>query len=144
MKLQNIKKPKLIGTTLYCRCGHNFEAINLDLVLEEAMNKHSAYSEYEAEKVVCPYCNSSYYLGASIELEPNINAHTLECTGYNTVKSHDKYGKEIDLLDAIVGDYVDLEDGEYIAGAYEFEVENHLIQRIFNKNISEDQLSLAL
>ncbi|MEG0450926.1 MAG: hypothetical protein RR595_13805 [Lysinibacillus sp.] len=122
-----------------CECGTE---IDIEDVLADACYEALRDGEGSdlANDVVCDKCSAVYQVCVTTDVHVDISITNIELLSQGVVMD----GKMISINQLGIGDSAELPDGAYQAGSVMYEISDGVVVAIYNSEIDENQLSLAI
>lgn len=125
--------------SIECACGNKVDIEDfLDNVREEALD-NGELSDLK-KKVECDACGAIYQVSASAYVHVDVSLESIELLSQGVVVN----GVTVSLDQFGIGEEVALPDGEYQAGNMFYKISNGIVSNIYNAQIDENQLALAI
>lgn len=122
-----------------CACGNKVDLEDLlDGVRDEALD--DGEQSYLKEEIECDSCGAIYQISASAYVNVDVSLESIELLSQGVVVN----GETVSLDQFGIGEEVALPDGEYQAGNMFYKISNGIVSNIYNAQIDEDQLALAI
>jgi hypothetical protein len=125
--------------SIFCECGIEIELENLlDDVRAEALD--DGESSYVENEIKCDVCGSVYQVNASAYVHVEVSVSSVELLRQGFMVN----GEPISIDGLGIGDEVPLPDEQYLFGNMIYNISNGIVSNIYNAQIDENQLELAI
>jgi len=122
-----------------CGCSHKIELDDFLNLVRNAALDDGELSDLQ-EEITCDVCNAIYQVSANAYVHVDVSLERVELLSQGFVLN----GETVSLDQFGIGEEVALPDGEYQADNMLYKISGGVICNIYNAQIDENQLALAI